>query len=80
MFNTQIKLIFKAIDQQLERPEQVVSKFQTCFVLCHQLIFMRQSHVVLSGGLGSSKYVQDCILERYGPKGREKKILISRDP
>lgn len=41
-----------------------------------------QSHFVISGGLGSSEYVQECIMKRFGstPGGQGKVILVARDP
>jgi hypothetical protein len=51
-FDAQIKKLFELIDKQLVRLQQ---KFPTEHV----------AHLVLSGGLGNSIYVQRCIRERY---------------
>ncbi|OCK89975.1 uncharacterized protein K441DRAFT_581770 [Cenococcum geophilum 1.58] len=69
MFDTQITEIFKLIDKQLEN----LKAGHPSEVV---------SHFVISGGLGSSQYVQDRIKEHYeyDPHGKKIKILISTHP
>ncbi|OCK87671.1 uncharacterized protein K441DRAFT_593263 [Cenococcum geophilum 1.58] len=69
MFDEQVYSIFKLIDDQLERLRKIDPSQQV-------------SHFVISGGLGSSKYVQDCIMRRFGPipGGHRIEILVARDP
>ncbi|KAH0542983.1 hypothetical protein FGG08_002671 [Glutinoglossum americanum] len=67
MFDAQITRIFDVIDTQLGRLQRNKSLEQV-------------SHFVLSGGLCSSQYVQDCISRRYGPDGRGAEVLVSLDP
>ncbi|KAK2801105.1 hypothetical protein FQN50_007832 [Emmonsiellopsis sp. PD_5] len=64
MFNQQIDRIFELIDYQLQTVEE----------------FENVTHFVISGGLGSSEYVQQRIHERYERGGAGKRILISDDP
>ncbi|KAK2752856.1 hypothetical protein FQN55_005990 [Onygenales sp. PD_40] len=65
MFNQQIDRIFGLIDYQLQKTVEELEKV---------------THFVISGGLGSSEYVQQRIHERYGRGGEGKRILISDDP
>ncbi|KAI9781155.1 MAG: hypothetical protein M1839_006263 [Geoglossum umbratile] len=67
MFDEQIVRIFEVIDNQLENLQRMKP-------------LERVSHFVLSGGLCSSQYVQDCISRRYSPGGRAAEVLVSRDP
>jgi hypothetical protein len=91
MFDVQVERVFEGVDQyllQLERrmpPEHVVSR--PChFFHSGAYVLTRQTYFVLSGGLGSSKYVQHRIWQRYGPKGHNgpqgygMQILVSDDP
>ncbi|OXV08034.1 hypothetical protein Egran_04203 [Elaphomyces granulatus] len=63
LFDKNLKEIFSFIGNQLSR------------IKSHE----RVTHFVISGGLGSSKYVQRRIVETYGPS-QGIKILVSRDP
>ncbi|OCL00454.1 uncharacterized protein K441DRAFT_626083 [Cenococcum geophilum 1.58] len=69
MFDEQIDGIFELISEQLERLQEI-----------HPL--QQVSHFVISGGLGSSEYVQECIMRRFGsaPGGQGKVILVAKDP
>ncbi|EEQ90452.2 uncharacterized protein BDCG_05572 [Blastomyces dermatitidis ER-3] len=67
LFDEQIQRIFGMIDEQLERIEDITPPVEV-------------THVVLSGGLGSSPYVQDCFKINYGYGKAAKQILISEDP
>ncbi|KAL2006562.1 hypothetical protein VTN00DRAFT_9230 [Thermoascus crustaceus] len=67
LFDTQVQRIFSAIDEQLRHFEKLNPSSHV-------------SYFVLSGGLGSSKYVQDCILNRYGHPDSGRHILISDQP
>ncbi|KAH0543032.1 hypothetical protein FGG08_002640 [Glutinoglossum americanum] len=66
MFDGQINKIFRFIDSELGKLQQTSPD-------------LKVSYLVLSGGLGSSKYVQDEVTARYEPQGI--KILADRkDP
>ncbi|OCL09960.1 hypothetical protein AOQ84DRAFT_402945 [Glonium stellatum] len=69
MFDKQVREIFKLIDRQLQNLEDRDPSEEV-------------SHFVISGGLGSSRYVQDRIKQRYEyhQNGKGIKILISTDP
>ncbi|OCL02749.1 hypothetical protein AOQ84DRAFT_443187 [Glonium stellatum] len=69
MFDDQIRGIFDLIQEQLERLEKIDQSHKV-------------SHFVISGGLGSSKYVQDRIKKRFGPApgGKGMAILVAKDP
>ena len=85
MFDTQIQRIFEMINEQLEKlrdiqPQgQVVCTSQISLLSRCRLTVSYQTHFVISGGLGSSQYVQDRIQEEYG-LGRGPQILISDEP
>lgn len=92
MFDVQIREIFKLIDKQLQHledrqpSEEVVSNFSLLFTrrfaVSSRLTLQQQSHFVISGGLGSSRYVQEKIKERYeyDQHGKRIQILVSTDP
>ncbi|OAX84139.1 hypothetical protein ACJ72_01505 [Emergomyces africanus] len=67
LFEEQIQRIFEMIDEQLERIENFPSSEKV-------------THVALSGGLGSSPYVQERFTDNYGEGKAGKRILISEDP
>ncbi|EEH45662.2 uncharacterized protein PADG_01812 [Paracoccidioides brasiliensis Pb18] len=67
LFDEQICRIFSMIDEQLRRIRELSPSEQV-------------THFVLSGGLGSSPYVQDCFKREYGYGKAAKRILISEDP
>ncbi|KAI9780171.1 MAG: hypothetical protein M1839_007008 [Geoglossum umbratile] len=70
LFDEQISGIFQHIDPQLELLYQGEG---------HDGRPKKVSCFVLSGGLGSSAYVQDRFRARYGNGGKTK-ILVSKDP
>ncbi|PGH18554.1 hypothetical protein AJ79_00333 [Helicocarpus griseus UAMH5409] len=67
LFDNQIRHIFSMVDEQFARIRD--------FSLTEKV-----THLVLSGGLGSSRYVQDCFREAYGHGKSMKRILISEEP
>ncbi|KKZ68450.1 hypothetical protein EMCG_05909 [[Emmonsia] crescens] len=67
LFEEQIQRIFRMIDEQLERIEELTPPEEV-------------THFVLSGGLGSSPYVQDRFKIQYGYGKAAKRILISEEP
>ncbi|KLJ08222.1 hypothetical protein EMPG_16344 [Blastomyces silverae] len=67
LFDEQIQRIFGMIDEQLQRIEYITPPVEV-------------THFVLSGGLGSSPYVQDCFKINYGYGKAAKQILISDNP
>ena len=87
MLDLQINGIFKAIDDHLRHlkrrmsSKRVVSGYRY-FLHVSQANASppHQTHFVLSGGLGSSQYVQNRILQRYRPEGYRTQILISNEP
>jgi hypothetical protein len=66
MFDEQIDGIFELISEQLEHLQKIHPSQQV-------------SHFVISGGLGSSEYVQERIIRRFGsaPGGQGKVILVA---
>ncbi|PGH01730.1 hypothetical protein GX51_05046 [Blastomyces parvus] len=68
LFDDQLQRIFGMIDDQLQRMEEDITPPA------------KVTHFVLSGGLGSSPYVQDCFKINYGSGKAAKGILISEDP
>jgi molecular chaperone DnaK (HSP70) len=72
-FDTQISKLFDMMDKQLVRIQQ---KHPTEYV----------AHLVLSGGLGNSAYVQHCLQNRYGHgnsphhNAQNMQIRIAPDP
>jgi hypothetical protein len=81
MFDTQINEIFKFIDAELGNLRQSqpdVNVVSISLLILYPVIShagmerpmtAKQSYLVLSGGLGSSKYVQDEIVTRYKRQG-----------
>ncbi|OJD11346.1 hypothetical protein AJ78_07869 [Emergomyces pasteurianus Ep9510] len=67
LFEEQIQRIFEMIDEQLERIEDFPSPEKV-------------THFVLSGGLGSSPYVQERFRSNYGEGKAAKQVLISEAP
>ncbi|KAI8933611.1 hypothetical protein NX059_009339 [Plenodomus lindquistii] len=72
-FDTQIAKLFEMIDKQLVRIQ-------------HKHPAQEVAHLVLSGGLGNSAYVQSCLHNRYAsqnsvhPNARNLQIRIAPDP
>lgn len=71
LFDKQIAKLFRLIDTQLQ---QLYQKFPNEAV----------AHLVLSGGLGNSAYVQHCLREHYAhttlPNARQIRVRIAPDP
>ncbi|KAF2467943.1 uncharacterized protein BDR25DRAFT_335749 [Lindgomyces ingoldianus] len=74
MFDKQINKLFKLIDSQLQSLYQKFPNEQV-------------GHLILSGGLGNSAYVQQCLSSRYGatsplpkPNARHIRVRIAPDP
>ncbi|PGH27409.1 hypothetical protein AJ80_00887 [Polytolypa hystricis UAMH7299] len=67
MFDDQIELIFTLIDEQLRAMRDLEEEEKV-------------THFVISGGLGSSEYVQNRIRQHYGTGEDAKHILTSQNP
>ncbi|QSS60708.1 hypothetical protein I7I51_05509 [Histoplasma capsulatum] len=67
LFDDQIRQIFGLIDEQLRRVGDITPP-------------VKVTHMILSGGLGSSRYVQDWFITKYGYGREAKGILISNEP
>ncbi|ORY19169.1 hypothetical protein BCR34DRAFT_472143 [Clohesyomyces aquaticus] len=74
MFDKQINKLFKLVDTQLQSLYQKFPNEQV-------------GHLILSGGLGNSAYVQQCLSNRYGPtsggqipNARHIRVRIAPDP
>ncbi|KAG5294893.1 hypothetical protein I7I48_11600 [Histoplasma ohiense] len=67
LFEEQIRHIFGLIDEQLLRIGDITPPIEV-------------THMILSGGLGASRYVQDWFITKYGYGREAKGILISKEP
>ena len=88
--DSQTNKLFELIEKQLGRirqkfpGEQVVSRLNQTF--CFGITKIHQAHMVLSGGLGNSAYVQSALRDRYAPgptafaNAQNLQIRVAPDP
>lgn len=89
LFDRQVQKLIKLIDAQLQNMQQkhptqpvVSAKLKLCEAVTDRL---RQAHLVLSGGLGHSPYVQQQLRSRYATGGghqnaRNIQVRVAPDP
>ena len=67
MFDRQIEKMFDLIDFQMKRMDTEASNERIVGApsLSGMLLLTTKTHLVLSGGLGSSQYVKDRLTQRY---------------